>query len=74
MTTTIIYEIFTPWSNGIIRVYTFSEMGYYEYDIQNEMNQIIKDSRMENEGKGLQYGIAEIALRDALIWASDPGC
>ena len=67
-----VYEIPAPdMMNAKIIVYGAPENAWYEWQVIQE-NQIIKDTI--NDGgeymRGLQYGQAEIALRDALNFCS----
>lgn len=67
-TTTVIYSIEHPanW-HATIEVYGDPEMGWYEWRI-TEGGQTLKDT---GKGEGQGYGQAAIALRDALIYATD---
>lgn len=71
--TTVLYRVPTPYSMGdaMIEVYGDPEMGWYEWRIL-EHGRITQDTGQEGTAfcPGRQYGIAVIALRDALIEAS----
>lgn len=59
-----LYNICQPYSNGRCIVYGEPEMGWYDY--------VLIDSQGFVESRSnLQYGSAEIALRDALVKASE---
>ena len=58
------YNVAQPYTNGRCIVYGDSEMGWYDY--------VLIDSEGLTETRSnLQYGSAQIALRDALIKASE---
>lgn len=63
--TETIYKIPAPYSNEQqIEVYGDPENGWYEFRIVDKNGTIRHETNQ-------QYGQAEIALRDALIYASD---
>lgn len=66
MSTTTIYKIPAPYSmdGGFIEVWGDTDMGWYEWR-WSDGQRIVKESDAQ------QYGNAEIALRDALIAASE---
>jgi hypothetical protein len=69
----IIYKIPAPYSMvSDIEVYGDPDNGWYEY-------RIVTDGRIEQDSgshkgytQGMQYGCAEIALRDGLIFCAPP--
>lgn len=62
---TTIYRIPAPYSmDGFIEVWGDTDMGWYEW-------RWCDGQRIVKESDAQQYGSAEIALRDALIAASD---
>ena len=60
---TIIYSIPHPFCNGRIEVYGDPDMAAYEWRIFDS------DRRLQQHSQNRGYGVAEIALRDALIEA-----
>ena len=63
---TIIYSVPAPFSSDQhIEVYGERDMGSYEWRLIAANGEVVSDTH--NQG----YGIAEIALRDALIQASN---
>lgn len=61
-----IYNIPTPWDSASrIEVYGLPEMACYEWRIVGSDNE-----RVIHDSKNAGYGIAEIALRDALNYAT----
>lgn len=60
------YSIRQPYSDGRCVVYGDGDMGWYDYVLIDSAGRIEARSNM-------QYGSAEIALRDALITASEGG-
>ena len=64
-----IYKIPAPYSIGhLIEVYGDPDMARYEWRILDAQGRPIKDSC--DHARGMQYGFAEIALRDALNYAT----
>lgn len=65
-----IYEIPAPDSlDEKIEIYGEPEMGWYEWRIIDGGGRTVRDTSSERGG-GRQYGQAEIALRDALMFAT----
>lgn len=60
------YNVGQPYNNGRCIVYGDADMGWYEYVL-------VDSSGLTESRSNEQYGSAEIALRDALITASDDG-
>lgn len=58
------YNIAQPYTNGRVIVYGDWEMGWYDYVL-------IDSAGLTETRTNVQYGSAEIALRDALIKASE---
>lgn len=70
MTQQTIYKIPAPNAIGQIEVYGDPDDACYEWRIIDTGGKTIKDTRTGG-ALGMQYGQAEIALRDALIYASE---
>lgn len=67
---TTYYKIPSPNGNKEnIEVYGDGEMGWYEYRIMRGAIAVIDTGK--ESGTGREYGCAEIALRDALMFATD---
>lgn len=63
-----VHRIERPYASGVIEVYRGPEMGWYEWRIMDN-GQVLYDTgtRANNDGApGAMYGVAGIALRDAL--------
>lgn len=68
---TIIYTVNHPFiTEGRIEVYGEADMGWYEWRIIDK-GAVSHDTAREGNGQGLGYGSPEIALRDALVVATD---
>lgn len=64
MSEIIVYQIPAPYSTGdVVEVYGQPDMGWYEWRLVSH-GRVLKDSR------DMAYGVAEIALRDALVFCS----
>ena len=63
-----IYTIPAPYNEGMIDVYGDPENAWYEWRIIDKAGRIVQDTASDG---GRQCGQAEIALRDALLFASD---
>lgn len=70
MSETTIYEIPAPDSmDRVIKIYGDGEMGWYEYRVLDGTGRVLVDTGTEGS-YGRQYGQAEVALRDALMWCT----
>lgn len=59
----VIYDLPQPYNNGRVIVYGDNQMCWYDYVI-------VGSDGLTESRSNLQYGAAEVALRDALIEAS----